>query len=70
MKHVLDYFGNYIKLPSIGNKILRDGYTFSVSEVIINNDICIIASITLRGQGGEIEIGYYDYCNLRTSFNV
>lgn len=56
-----DLLNNKIKLPTIGDAVLRDGYTFKVSEVIQNQDLGIVASITLRGEGGIVEVGYYDY---------
>lgn len=57
----LDINGNQIQLPKYGDKVLCDGYVFSVIEVVPNRDICIIASITLRGESGTCEIGYYDF---------
>lgn len=58
-----DFYGNKITLPSYGDKVLRDGYEFSVTEVRENSDINIIASIVLTGRSGSVEIGYYDYLN-------
>ena len=56
-----DAFGNKIQLPNIGDAVFQDGYEFKVSEVIPHNDINIVASITLRGESGMYETGYYDY---------
>lgn len=56
-----DILNNEIKLPTIGDSVLRDGYTFKVSEIRPNEDLGIVASITLRGESGEVEVGYYDY---------
>lgn len=56
-----DIRGNKIILPEIGDKVIRDGYDFTVNEVIPHNDICIVASISLKGEGGSVEVGYYDY---------
>jgi hypothetical protein len=56
-----------IILPTIGDKVLRDGYEFSVTEVLPHKDIHIVASITLRGETGTIEVGYYDYLNMKKS---
>lgn len=56
-----DCYGQDVKLPSIGDKVLRDGYTFVVNEVRPDRDVHIIASILLRGEGGSVEVGYYDY---------
>jgi len=56
-----DLLGNEIRLPAIGDAVLRDGYTFSVSGVTPHRDLGIVASITLRGEGGSVEIGYYDF---------
>ncbi len=58
MKNLL---GNEIVLPKIGYSIKRDGYTFRVIDVREVDDLAIIASITLKAEGGEIEIGYYDF---------
>lgn len=59
-----DYYGNRITLPVVGDKVLRDGYLFTVSKVLPHNDIYIIASISLKGEPGEVEIGYYDFIKL------
>lgn len=56
-----DLLNNEIKLPNIGDTVLRDGYKFKVTEVLPNKDLGIVASITLRGEAGEVEVGYYDY---------
>lgn len=56
-----DVNGNKVILPKIGDKVLRDGYDYTVNEVVPHNDICIVASILLRGEGGSVEVGYYDY---------
>lgn len=56
-----DYYGNEIKLPSKGDKVLRDGYEFTVIEVTELDDINVVASIDLRGESGEVTVGYYDY---------
>lgn len=56
----LDYFGNVVVLPKIGDRIVRDSNDFVVSEVAENKGDNI-ATIELRGQGGSIQIGYYDY---------
>lgn len=56
-----DIHGNPVKMPKFGEKVLRDGYEFTVSKVIPRSDINIIASITLRGTSGMCEVGYYDY---------
>lgn len=57
----LDYFGNEIILPQIGDKVLRDGYVFTVSEVTETGDIYSIASISMRGEAGTVGVGYYDF---------
>lgn len=56
-----DCYGREIKLPNIGDKVLRDGYTFVVNEIRPHRDIHIVASILLRGEGGSVEVGYYDF---------
>ena len=56
-----DLLNNEIKLPNIGDVVLRDGYTFRVTEVRTHEDLGIVASITLRGESGSVEVGYYDY---------
>lgn len=56
-----DLRNNEIQLPTIGDAVLRDGYKFTVTEVIPNEDLGIVASIGLRGEGGSVEVGYYDY---------
>lgn len=56
-----DLLNNEIKLPNIGDVVLRDGYEFKVSEVRKHEDLGIVASISLRGMSGEVEVGYYDY---------
>lgn len=57
----LDFFGNVVILPKIGDKIIRDSNDFVISEVAENKSIHNIATIELRGKGGSIQIGYYDY---------
>lgn len=57
----LDYYNNEIKLPVIGDKVLRDGYEFTVSEVVEINDTLVIASISLIRKSDSVEVGYYDY---------
>lgn len=64
----LDYYGNVITYPEIGEKVLRDGYVYKVDRIIGNKDIHIVASITLRGPGGVCEVGYYDYLVHRAQF--
>lgn len=59
--YTTDVNGNKVTLPKIGDKVLRDGYSFVVNEVRPHADICIIALILLRGEGGSMEVGYYDY---------
>lgn len=61
MTHKTDYYGNPVTLPQIGDKVLCDGYQFTVTEILNHEDVCIVASISLRGEGGEIGVGYYDY---------
>lgn len=56
-----DYYGNNVILPNIGSTVLRDGYPFTVTDVRPINEIGIIADITLKGQSGEVGVGYYDY---------
>ena len=56
-----DLRNNEIKLPNIGDAVLRDGYTFKVTEVRPHEDLGIVASIGLRGEAGSVEVGYYDY---------
>jgi len=56
-----DLLKNEIKLPSIGDTVLRDGYKFTVTEVIPHADLCIVASIALHGKSGSTSVGYYDY---------
>lgn len=58
-----DLFNREIELPKIGDKVLIDGYEFTVTDVRQNKDLAIIASIDLRGESGVIEVGYYDYIN-------
>ena len=60
-QHKTDVHGREVLLPTIGTRILRDGYEFVVNEVRLHRDICIIASILIRGISGSAEIGYYDY---------
>lgn len=57
----IDIHGRQINLPKVGDKVLRDGYSFTVNTVTPHNDICIVASILLRGESGVVEVGYYDY---------
>lgn len=57
----LDYFGNEIKLPAIGDKVFVDGYIFTVTEVHPVDDISIISSIVLIGDSGSVETGYYNF---------
>lgn len=57
----LDYFGNEIKLPAIGDKVFVDGYIFTVTEVHPVDDISIIASIILKGDSGGADVGYYNF---------
>lgn len=52
---------NKIELPKIGDAVLRDGYKFIVKGVRPHTDINIVASIRMRGEAGEVEVGYYDY---------
>jgi hypothetical protein len=59
--NTIDINSREVILPKIGDKVLRDGYVFTVSEVLPHEDVCIIASITLRGEGGSCGVGYYDY---------
>lgn len=56
-----DVHNKEIKLPKIGDEVLRDGYSFKVRSVTPHNDIHIVASISMRGEAGEVEVGYYDY---------
>ena len=62
-----DLLNNEITLPNIGHSVLRDSYEYKVAEVISNRDLGIVASITLRGEGGIVEIGYYDYLALKAA---
>ena len=55
-----DILNNEITVPVIGERVLRDGYEFVVSEVIEDEDLGIVASISLKGEG-RVEIGYYDF---------
>lgn len=42
----------------VGNKVIdSDGNSFSITEIIDNNDPLVDAAVTLRGAGGEKEIG-------------
>lgn len=50
-----------IQLPQPGEQVLRDGYPFRVTQVIPHRDSNIVATITLRGEAGEVEVGYFDY---------
>jgi len=59
-----DYYGNKITLPVVGDKVLRDGYLFTVSKILPHNDFYIIASISLKGESGEVETGYYDFLKM------
>lgn len=61
MKLSADYYGNEIKIPSIGTKVLRGGFVFTVSEVMEIEDVFVIASISLKGNSGEVSVGYYDF---------
>lgn len=61
-----DLLNKEIQLPTIGDAVLRDGFKFTVSEVRRNKDLGIVASIRLRGAGGSVEVGYYDYLLLKT----
>lgn len=63
MKNATDFYGQAVILPANGEKVLRDGYVFTVSNVIEHDDICIIASIDLTGQSGTVNVGYYDFLN-------
>ena len=56
-----DLLNKEIRLPKIGDAVLRDGYKFKVTEVRPHDDLGIVASISLRGEAGEVEVGYYDY---------
>ena len=56
-----DFYQREVVLPKVGDRVLRDGCEFCVSEVIPHRDIGIIATITLRGAGAIVETGYYDY---------
>ena len=60
-----DLLNNEIILPKVGDSVLRDSYEYKVAEVIPHRDLGIVASITLRGEGGIVEIGYYDYLALK-----
>jgi len=59
-----DLLNNEIKLPAIGTKVMHGGYPFKVREVVVNSDLHLVAAITLKGEGGEIEVGYYDFLTL------
>jgi hypothetical protein len=61
MKHLVDAFGKRVCCPQNGFKVWRDNKIFTVIQVVLNEDINIIASITLRGDSGDVEVGYYDF---------
>jgi len=56
-----DAFGNKAIIPTIGTKVLRDGYSFTVTKVEPIDDVYMIASIEMKGEAGYVEIGYYDF---------
>jgi hypothetical protein len=56
-----DVFGRNVTLPLIGDKVLRDGYEFSVEQVDKVDELEVIASIVLRGESGAVVVGYYDF---------
>lgn len=61
MKFTVDALGRKVTLPKAGDQVLRDGYTFTVTSVEESDDIYIIASVNMRGSGGCVGVGYYDY---------
>ena len=56
-----DIYNNKIEIPTLGTKVLRDGFEFSVINIELDEDISMVANITLRGRSGVVEVGYYDF---------
>ena len=56
-----DLLNNKIKLPNLGDQAIINGCNFTVTSVIPDDDLCIVATISLRNESGEIEVGYYDF---------
>lgn len=46
----------------IGDKVLRNGFEWTISEIIPHRDHHIVASITLSHNGNEVQVGHYDLC--------